>query len=161
MLSAIKAMFQSSTSAEPERAPRGGRAVDPVHLAACALLLDIAHADGEFSDEERTHLDEVLARHFGLSPEEGHHLLELAEQERREAIDHFKFTSVLKKNYDLGQKMVLAEVIWGLVLSDGEVANHEHYLARKIGNLLDLEPAYLSSAKKTAAERLASGDKDI
>ena len=48
--------------------------------------------------------------------------------------------------------MVLAEVMWGLVLADGQVSEHEQYLARKISNLLDLAPAYLSSAK-AAAER--------
>ena len=132
--------------------------IDPLHLAACALLLDIAHADGEFSDAERKHLQEVLGRHFGLSAEDGKKLLEIADAERRRAVDHFSFTSVLHSNYDVGQKMVLAEVMWGLVLADGEIAEHEHYLTRKISNLLELEPAYLASAKAAAAKRLeASG----
>jgi uncharacterized tellurite resistance protein B-like protein len=67
-------------------------------------------------------------------------------------VDHFGFSSVLQRSYDLGQKMVLAEVMWGLVLANGEIAEHEHYLTRKISNLLDLQPAYLSTAK-AAAER--------
>ncbi len=137
----------------PRTEDRAESTIDPVHLAACALLLDIAHADGEFTETERQHLEEVLARHFGLTGDAGRELIEVADAERRSAIDHFKFTSVLKKNYDLGQKMVLAEVMWGLVLSDGTVAKHEHYLARKIANMLELEPAYLSSAKQAAAER--------
>jgi uncharacterized tellurite resistance protein B-like protein len=126
-------------------------------LAACALLLDIAHADGEFSDAEQKHLEDVLARHFGLSKDNGHKLLEIADRERRQAVDLFRFTSILHAGYDLGQKMVLAEVMWGLVLADGEIAEHEHYLTRKISNLLELEPAYLASAKATAAERLKGG----
>jgi uncharacterized tellurite resistance protein B-like protein len=124
---------------------------DPLHLAACALLLEIAHADGEFSEDERAHLEEVLERHFRLPPSAGRRLIEAAEEERRSAIDHYGFTSVLKANYDLGQKMVLAEVMWGLVLADGVVAEHEQYLTRKIANLLDLKPGYLSEAKKNAA----------
>jgi uncharacterized tellurite resistance protein B-like protein len=125
--------------------------VDPVHLAACALLLEIAHADGEFSAEERAHLEGVLERHFALPPESGRRLIELADAERRRAIDHFGFTSVLRQRYDVGQKMVLAEVMWGLVLADGKIAEHEHYLTRKIANLLELEPGYLSAAKAKAA----------
>jgi uncharacterized tellurite resistance protein B-like protein len=152
MLAAIRALFSRDQSADSE-VQRVESSIDPVHLAACALLLDVAYADGEFTESERAHLENVLARHFGLSEDTGRQLIELADQERRNAIDHFKFTSVLKKNYDLGQKMVLAEVMWGLVLSDGDIAQHEHYLARKIANLLELEPAYLSSAKKAAAER--------
>lgn len=147
MLDAIRSLFSKDTGDKPPRIPEG---VDPVHLAACALLLDIAHADGEFSAAERKHLEEVLARHFGLSPEHGQRLLEIAEAERKRAVDHFQFTSVLLRNYDLGQKMVLAEVMWGLVLADGDIAEHEHYLTRKISNLLELQPAYLSSAKAAA-----------
>ncbi len=137
----------------PGPAPAGERPPkpDPVHLAACALLLEVAYADGEFTDDERAHLEDVLARHFQLPESAGKRLIEAAEEERRSAIDHYSFTSVLKANYDLGQKMVLAEVMWGLVLADGTVAEHEQYLTRKIANLLDLKPGYLSAAKKNAA----------
>lgn len=152
MLDAIRNLF-SRTDDAPATSTRP--AVDPLHLAACALLLDIAWADGEFSDAEREHLEEVLERHFALPKESGHRLIELAETERRGAVDHYGFTSVLNREYDTGQKMVLAEVIWGLVLADGEIAEHEQYLTRKIANLLDLEPGYLSTAKANAAKRSA------
>lgn len=151
MLDAIRSIFSGKPDDhKPAGLPDG---VDPVHLAACALLLDIAHADGEFSDAEREHLEDILARHFGLDAVSGQQLLAAADEERRRSVDHFRFTSVLLRNYDIGQKMVLAEVMWGLVLADGEIAEHEHYLARKISNLLELPPAYLSSAKAAAAER--------
>ena len=156
MLDAIRSLL-TKPAEQPVESPKPRHDVDPLHLAACALLLDIAHADGEFSDAEQKHLEEVLARHFGLGGEDGRKLLEIAEQERRQSVDHFRFTSVLHAGYDLGQKMVLAEVMWGLVLADGEIAEHEHYLTRKISNLLELEPAYLASAKATAAERLKGG----
>lgn len=151
MLDAIRAVVSGkSKAAEPE-----AHGVDPVHLAACALLLDIAYADGEFSEPERKHLEDVLARHFGLSTADGQKLLAIAEQERSRSVDHFQFTRVLQSTYDLGQKMVLAEVMWGLVLADGEIAEHEHYLTRKICNLLDLQPGYLATAKAAAADRAA------
>jgi len=150
MLDAIRSLFAGRTDASASRETPD---VDPVHLAACALLLEVAYADGEFSAPERKHLEDVMARHFGLSGEEGQRLLAIAEEERQKSVDHFRFTSVLQQNYDLGQKMVLAEVMWGLVLADGQIAEHEHYLTRKISNLLELPPGYLSSAKAAAAER--------
>ena len=134
---------------------RSAKQPEPVALAACVLLLEIAHADGEFSDAERQHLEQVLDRHFGLPAASGRALLEEAERERRASVDHFSFTQQIRRDYDLGQKMVLAEVMWGLVLADGTVNDHEHYLTRKISNLLDLEPAYLSAAKEKAAKRSA------
>jgi uncharacterized tellurite resistance protein B-like protein len=151
-LESIKHLFGTKPTAAD--ATQGAPpAVDPLHLAACTLLLEVAHADGEFSPEERAHLETALARHFALPPEAGQQLLELAETERRAAVDQYRYTSVLNAGYDLGQKMVLAEVMWGLVLADGTIAEHESYMTRKIANLLDLEPGYLSTAKKAAAAR--------
>ena len=147
MWDAIRSLFASRPDDTSPRAPEG---VDPVHLAACALLLEIAYADGEFTAPERTHLEDVLVRHFGLSKEGRDKLLATAEEERKRSVDHFQFTSVLLRSYDVGQKMVLAEVMWGLVLADGQIADHEAYLTRKICNLLELEPAYLSTAKARA-----------
>ena len=149
MFEAIRAIISGRPTAGADDTPAG---VDPVHVAACSLLLEIAYADGEFSAAERAHLEHVLARHFGLDAQTGARLLAIAHEERAQAVDHFRFTSVLLRNYDIGQKMVLAEVMWGLVLADGEVADHEHYMARKISNLLDLPPAYLSTAKAAAEQ---------
>jgi uncharacterized tellurite resistance protein B-like protein len=91
LLDSIRKLFGGSAdgaNASSDASPE----VDPVHLAACALLLQVAHADGEFSAEERKHLEGALERHFDLPPEGGRRLLELAEEERREAIDQYRFT---------------------------------------------------------------------
>jgi uncharacterized tellurite resistance protein B-like protein len=133
-------------------APASSEKVNDVALAACTLLLEIAYADGEFSQPERAHLESVLSRHFGLDADAGHALIEMAERERARSVDYFQFTSVLQRDYDVGQKMVLAETMWGLVLADGAIADREQYLTRKIANLLDLEPGYLMQAKSSAAE---------
>ena len=65
-------------------------------------------------------------------------------------MDSFQFTRVITENYDLGQKMVLAEVMWGVILADGQLSEHESYLIRKLANLLDLQPGYLSEARRSA-----------
>ena len=121
-----------------------------VQLAAAALLLELAHADDEFSPEERSYIEGALTRQFNLTEDEVADMIELAGKEQQESVDHFQFTSLISENFDLGQKVVLAEVMWGLVAADGQIASHEAYLVRKISNLLDLEPGYLNAAKKKA-----------
>jgi uncharacterized tellurite resistance protein B-like protein len=121
-----------------------------VQLAACALLLELAHADGEFSPEERQHIEGALDRHFGLDPATASELIALAEAARADSIDQFQFTRLITANYDLGQKMVLAEVMWGVILADGKIAEHESYFVRKLANLLDLKPGYLAQARRAA-----------
>ena len=123
-----------------------------MQVAAAALLLEVAHADGEFSETERAHVENALGRHFGLDESTTRELMALADSERRQSIDHFQFTRLIAEHYDLGQKMVLAEVMWGVILADGTIGNHEAYLVRKIAHLLHLEPAYLAEARRAAAE---------
>jgi len=157
MLKAIRSFVSRNIIVPGEPAPGSGETAPApdgaatVRIAACALLLELAHADGEFSEKEQEHIENALARHFGLDENTARELLQLAEQERAASIDHFQFTHLIAEHYDLGQKMVLAEVMWGVILADGELAAHETYLVRKLASLLELEPAYLARARKAAS----------
>lgn len=152
MLKSIRSFFDSQMAPPATAEGEGDSAADghAVQLAAAAILLELAHADDEFSPEERSYIEGALARQFDLTEDEVTSLIELAGKEQQESIDHFQFTSLISENFDLGQKVVLAEVMWGLVAADGQIASHEVYLVRKISNLLDLEPGYLNAARKKA-----------
>ena len=137
----------------PRQSPTPAEASGPdrVQLAACALLLELAHADGEFSPTEQEHIERTVVRHFGLDAATATELIRLAETERRQSLDHFQFTRLIAEQYDLGQKMVLAEVMWGVILADGKLSDHETHLVRKMASLMQLAPAYLSDARRAAA----------
>ena len=122
-----------------------------VQLAACALLLELAHADNEFSAEERRHIERTIGTHLALDEAEVAELLRLAEAERAESLDHFQFTRLVAAEYDLAQKMVLAELMWGVILADGRLSDHETHLVRKMASLMQLEPGYLAQARRSAA----------
>lgn len=152
MLESIRRFFTRSMdtgassaadAADSEKAER-----DRLHVAACALLLELAHADDTFTERERTQVENAIRRHLDMEADAARELIELAEEERRNAIDLYQFTSLVRDNYDLGQKTVLAEIMWGVILADGEIHKDESYMMRKIGNLLDLEPGYLAHARK-------------
>ena len=146
MLGSIKKFFRSSMSPSAQTEPKQSR--KDIRLAACALLLELAHADDEFTEDERQHLESAVRRQFGLDAPEAEKLLELAEEERRQAVDLWQFTNLIAESYSIGQKMVLAEVMWGVVYADGDLAGKEDYLMRKFSNLLRLEPGYLAEARK-------------
>jgi uncharacterized tellurite resistance protein B-like protein len=148
MLEAIKRALLRPTPTSPAAAPSAGPGAHELPVAACALLLELAHADDEFSGEERRHIQEALARHFGLGAEAAAELMTLAQDRLGQATDLHQFTSVLAKQYDEGQRMVLAEVLWRVVYADGKLSQHESYLMRKLANLLDLRPGYLAEARK-------------
>lgn len=149
--------FFMANMAEPDTEGDDGLPAD-LRLAACALLLELAYADDEFTEAERVHLDSAVRRQFGLDEEQALELIELAEKQRAEAVDLWTFTNLVAEHYSLGQKMVLAEAMWGLVYSDGELASREDYLMRKISGLLRLEPGYLAEARKRVEEHQHSDE---
>lgn len=145
MLDAIKSLFKSSMSAEQTT---DDEQVPDIKLAACALLLELAYADNEFTEDEAEHLISAIRRQYGMEGSEAEELIMAAHAELEDAVDLFQFTKLIRDNYSLGQKMVLAEIMWGLVYADGEVSADEEYLMRKVCNLLKLEPGYLSDVRK-------------
>lgn len=156
MLDSIKAFFDKNIAPAPaadETATPEPRH-DPVAVAACALLLELAHADDEFTDDERMHIEDAVVRHFDVSPDMARELMALANEERGRSVDLYQFTSLINANYDEGQRMVLAEVMWRVVHADGQLVKHESYLIRKLSNLLGLRPGYLAEARKRAEKRI-------
>lgn len=154
VLDALKRFFDSNMRPPDEyggpEESYGQDADARLRLAACALLVELAHADDDFSEPERAHLEEAVRRHFGLDGPRAEELLALAEKERGRATDLWHFTTLIRQSYSTGQKMVLAEIMWGLVYSDGELSSREEYLMRKISKLLGLEIGYLSAARVRA-----------
>lgn len=155
MLGSIKSFFDKHLApADATRAADStAQAESEQHrlaLAACALLLELAHADDEFTDDERQHIQDAMVRHFALPADQVDRLIALAEEARVQSSDLYQFTSLITKSYSEGQRMVLAEVMWRLVYADGELAKRESYLMQKLSHLLELRPGYLAEAKKRA-----------
>jgi uncharacterized tellurite resistance protein B-like protein len=153
MIEAIRRFFGERLAPTGEPGVASKSDAGRVQLAACALLLELAHADNEFSAEERRHIEGTLARHFGLQEAEVKEVMRLAEAERSQSLDHFQFTRLIASEYDLGQKMLLAEVMWGVILADGRLSDHETHLVRKMASLMQLEPGYLAEARRSAAAK--------
>ena len=153
MLDSIRSFFSASMAPE---SPEEEVGEEDVRLAACALLIEIAHADDDFTEDEKQHLTSAVRRQYGIKDEEAEQLIELAEQAHGSAVDLWQFTKLIKHNYSLGQKMVLVEVMWGLVYLDGELSGHEESLMRRVCHLLDLAPGYLADIRR----RVEGGNND-
>lgn len=159
MIEKLKRFLSGDVGAgrSPSSGPDGEASGEDLRLAMCVLLLELAWADEEFAEEERTHVLGVIQRHIGLDDEEAADLLARAEKERAQAVDLWQFAHLIRENYSIGQKLVLAEAMWGLVYSDGVLSSHEGYLLRKMSKLLDLKIGYLSEAKRRWEENSTPG----
>ena len=151
MLDALRKLL-GSNDARASSQPVDARTLD-VRVAACTLLLELANADGEFSAVERQRVMDILQRHFGVDAEGANALMAEASSASRNSVDDFIFTRQVVREYDIGQRMVLAELMWQVVLADGVIDGNESYLMRKLANLLQLEPAFLAEARKRTEQR--------
>lgn len=118
-----------------------------IHIATCALLLEMANIDGEFSESERENIISALKKDYSLSDEETMEIMEASQKELDGSIDLWQFTNLINQNYTLEEKMQIIETIWRLAYADGKLDSHEDYLVHKIAELLRLSHKQLIDAK--------------
>ncbi len=148
MLQQIRSFFLGKMDPQAEQNPalRKSR----LALATAALLLEMAHADSQFSQMEEQKVLDVLMNRFKMSKTDTSDLLALAEQERRESLDIWQFTNMINTHYDISEKRELLEILWSVVYADGRVDMYEEYLMRKLNNLLNLDHRDMIEAKLQA-----------
>ena len=118
-----------------------------IPLAAAVLLLEIAHADGEFQQSEHVVLRRVLKENFGVSNDSLEQLLVFAERMRQSSSDLHQFTKEINKGFTQAEKEKIAETLWQLVYADGHLDCYEDALMRQLGYLIGLSHRQLIDAK--------------
>jgi uncharacterized tellurite resistance protein B-like protein len=118
-----------------------------VRVAACALMLEMAGIDGEFSESERERILHILKRDFDLSDEYAMALLQASDEELKGSIDLWQFTNLINQNYSIEEKVRIIETVWDVAYRDGKLDMHEDYLMHKLANLLRLSHKQLIESK--------------
>ncbi len=145
MLSKIKSFFSENISVE--NAKDETNIADKIIIATCALLLEMAHADEEFSDIEESEIESIMKSEFGLNDEKIAEIINLSKEELKESLDLWQFTNLINENYTKEQKLQVIELIWRVVFVDNKVDKHEEYLVRKLSYLLNLDHKEMIDAK--------------
>lgn len=121
---------------------------DDERLAAAALLVHVAAVDGAFSDAERGVLRSCLQSKFDLDDEAADDLIEQAIVADREAVDLYRFTSLLLRELDKDARKRLVGMMWSVVYADGRVTEFEDNLIWRAADLLGI-----SSRERLAMRR--------
>lgn len=123
-------------------------------LATCAILLEVAHVDEEYSKKEEAWIHNIISKHWNLSHEEVESLKKEAERARNDAIDIFQFSKPFRENYSDSQRMKVVEMVWEVILADDKVDEHEELLVRRIADLFVLTHGQMIESKvKVLKER--------
>lgn len=118
-----------------------------IRVATCALFVEIARIDEEFTDAEMETILSILKEKYGLSQEHADALIAEAEKELEKSVDLWQFANLINQNYSNEEKIEIIETLWRIVYVDGKMDEHEHYLMGKLQNLLRLDHSQLINAK--------------
>jgi len=147
MLNVMKKFFQQDAAPEDKVEIKEEDRAERIQVATCALLLEVANSDDEFSDIERDNIIQILEKDFELSDEYAKELMELSDKEREESIDLWHFTNLINEHYSIEEKIRIIEMVWKVIYADGKLDKYEDHLAHKLSNLLKLTHEQLIDAK--------------
>ncbi|MES2521065.1 MAG: TerB family tellurite resistance protein [Gemmatimonadota bacterium] len=141
MLDSLRALLADSL---PEVPPLDTPAVPgDIRVAACALLLEMAYADGRMTADERKVVTRSLTRHFGVDERGADELMQLAASQLGEATEPTSYTQQLVAEYDQDQRIMLAEMLREVASADGWLDQHEETLLGRFEMWLRVDRASL------------------
>lgn len=131
-----------------------------IRLATAALMVETLRIDAEIREPERAAALAAVRSKFGLPADEAERLIDLAEQEVRQATDYFQFTSLINRRFTPEQKLRVVEAMWTVAWADAEISAHERHLMRRIVDLLHVPHGDAVAAQARARERVGGGTPD-
>ena len=157
MFDALKS-FIAELTGEADR-PKAFEAGD-YQLAAAALLVHIASIDGEFDDDEKARIQQLVEARFGLGSEEARMLIQNAWESEREAVDLYRFTSVLKRRLDDDGRRQVIGMLWDLAHADGNVHEFEENVVWRVAELLGVSTRDRVELRREVRDSLAAPQVD-
>ena len=155
MFDAFRDFMRSMGTADTALDERGA---DDPRVAAAALLFHVVDADGIVTPAERERLHAVLAEEFGLGAGETARIVEAGEAADAEAVDLYRFTSVLNAELDEERRIRFVELLWEVTYADGSVHELEDNVIWRIADLLGVSTRDRMLMKREVASRSGNPD---
>lgn len=105
-------------------------------LAATALFIHVISLDGAPSSVEKQKLHALVESRFGLDPGAADRLIASATLAEGEAVDLYRFTSVILRSVNEEGRRRIVEMMWELVYADGNVTEFEENVLWRAADLL-------------------------
>lgn len=123
-----------------------------IELASAALLIELIYADYNKDPAEIDAAKAALKNTFALQETALQELIDLAEQEKQDAVSMYPFTSVINEQFDAREKVQIIAMLWQVAYADGHLDKFEEHYIRKIADLLYVSHKDFIQAKLRAAE---------
>lgn len=146
--------FMAELTGEPAAREFGE---DDYRLAAVALLVHLAKAEGPTDESERARLTDIIEKNFSLDPQATARLIQSAEASDREAVDFYHFTHVICRSLGQPGRLRIIEMMWEIALADGVVHEVEENIVARIAELLGVSPHDRVMLRHRVAAEAAAG----
>ena len=134
MLNSIRQFFENKLVNNEEEPTSSS--IAKTDLACAALLIEVINSDHKLEEQETQAFFSVLQNNLNVPDEDIDELVELAENQAKEATSLYEFTSLINSDYDYSQKVGLIENMWRIAFSDNNLDKYEDHLIRKISDLI-------------------------
>ncbi len=145
---------ESNENIKEENIDKSDHHEKQLQIATAAIFIEMAKADGEFSDDEREHVMKSLKKRFGLEDEYVHDLIELSKTELQDSVSLYEFSGVINENFTFEDKYELLKNLWRLIYTDKTLDKYEDHLIKKIGGMLQIEHKQIINAKMLIRKEL-------
>lgn len=123
--------------------------------AVAALLVHASRIDERIQPAEAAARDRLLKEKFDLAEGEIAALVMEAESAASEATDLYRFTRAIKENYDRKHRGRIVEMLWEIVLADGEIDADESHLVWRVSGLLGFTTRENGDFRRAMQRRLS------
>lgn len=129
--------------------------VKKIQVAACALFIEMAQVDGEFTGEERKFILSEMKKTFNLDEDCASNLMELAERRVKESVSVYEFTQIINTTFSYEEKIELIQSLWKLIYRDQKLSAYEDQLIKRIAGNLNIEHKDIIGAKLLVKEQIS------
>jgi uncharacterized tellurite resistance protein B-like protein len=129
-----------------------------VEVAAAALLIEAARADGSVDPAEQAMIARLLGERFGLDPAAAAELMAVGARENDRTNELSRFANTINRRCSEAERIELIEMLWAVVYADGVLSAYEANLLRRIGGLLYVDDRDRGDARKRVLARLGRAD---
>jgi len=150
MFDYIRNILSTESNSESSEASGSVYMVDhqkQLQIATAALFVEMAKADGEFSEEERVQVIESLQKQFGLDAEYVNDLVELSKSKLQDSVSLYEFSTIINDHFSKDDKMELLKNLWRLIYTDKKLDRYEDKLIKIIGGMINIEHKQIINTK--------------
>lgn len=140
----FKRLVSSSKTREKDEAERQKQ----TRIASCAVLIEMAKSDNDFSESERAKIISIIRDTFKLDEFEIEDLIFLSEQKLTDAKAMSEFTEFIKTNFSLDEKLDLVKNLWRIIYNDDDLHSHEQAMIKKLTMFLEIDNRMVTAAKE-------------